>query len=654
MNFTTDTSLLRQAVDHLADNRTAQDFCHRTAMGWALEEGVKLIDAKVPTNKEKAILLFTDGLQTNENVFDAKPLAEGETNASPDVQNCNKCKKSGKSECCTEEWDIWRWKRHNFCFPLLNPSCQCAPCRGKRYFSSACKRLFCDTHSPDAVSLSLLNDLKARNIAVYTLGYGPNASVQPQCPSPWGIGAPDGYPPRDREDILQAIPEAWFCPQSVCPGANENGEGGERNHVFELRETGAGVKYAVLHTSFPLTGHLNRLNGLAYETRGDYYFVQTGTQGIEQVFEQILQAIGGSAGLRITEKFDPGLLEPVLQNNHLKIEATIGGANIQPAEATLNLQEGKITVFFPPNTVGDQLTLKLYFKIREHPAVFEGCLDCGGSKVEWLKEENELVREQALVEYRFRVKGKGGEGDIYWSDVSRTEIKDKVTADLVLVGAANIPASFPAEWLALSNYYFAKGAKRKLSDAERFNSYLQSLVSYLEEEKPSGVEVYSPEGNTYFLLDLSSLSQSASSFPPLYIYDARNAPHPDNTFLWVKLPEVCGDKPVGIIVLGANVRFTPSSWQSPHSFSAGGKGCFYGVLVALSQSRGNQSFGGGVQMSGSKIEVQGSILASQFYDGGANVVLRRSLGYAELYHGALRYLTPVLEKIYSFYLSSEK
>lgn len=557
VSFTTQTNSLRQQINRIAEDRLAEGKCARTAMGWGLSEGLKLFKEKVKKNSAKKVIInFTDGHQYQENIFYI-------LNPKPGQESDCYLNKDNPKYACTEEWDFERY--------LKDPS------RRPRYD--------CDTHHPAANSLELIQALKDSGIVVHDIGYGKGA---------------DGSPPKGHDSITSIDPSR-NCPSSVCPGSVD-GRGGDRSAVFEVRQR-SGVQYSLIKTDLPLPGmtRFNLLNALAFETGGMYYYIPPGSQKIESIFQQILEALSGTAGIKIVERFSSSLLA------YKEVEAFAGGVQIVPD--SVNVASDQVEIVFPEDAVFDILNLKIYFTVKED-ALGSGCVDCSVSQLEWFVSrgnDTEVLFQSPLPQYQLVISSSvSGRGDVY------LESQDlPLTADLVVL-SANTDFSYPRGVLALlRDYDFEEDS---FSASQRFQRELSGLVDYFLKEEPEGINV---------IYDLESVMLRSGR---LYILDARDTARKEFVLSPALARAVC-EESFALLVWGGNVVL-------PSDIS-----CLRGVVVVLPYHGV-----GGEFKAQSSLNLLGTLIAKKI-EGTVNIQGRDE----EIYWRNTPGLAPLLEKIYYFY-----
>ncbi len=561
VNFTTNSNLLRSQVRVIAEDRIAQSYCHRTNMGWALSEGLKLFKTRLSNQSGKKVILnFTDGRQSSENIFYLVNPAPGQEQACYLYRN-------DPSKACTEEWDLKKY--------LDDPSYD--------------PRAACDTYHPPANNIALINELKSNGIAIYNIGYGEDA---------------DGSPPRSSKAV-KLIDERFNCPSSVCPGSVD-GRGGDRGASLEVREK-SGIEYTLAKTDLPLPSlRFNILNGLSFETGGMYYYIPAGSSSIDRIFENILEALEGKAGIRVTEVFSPQLLE------YQRVRAFVGGAEVVPNE--VRLDQNQLVITFAENTIMEKLSLQIFFRVKSTASGF-GCLDCSISKVEWTATQSDgtekVLAEQQLPQYQLAIRSAvGGIGDVY---LQNQDIP--VQADLVVLspeGRFTLPRG---NWAVLRDYSFSD---ESLSSTARFQRELGALLDYFVAEKPEGVKI------------VDNLANTELKEGHLYLVDARSSAQ-QGQLLELRLDNTSAsalcEKSFGVLVWGGNLVL-PSNVD-----------CVRGVLIALPFN----GQGGTVKVEGS-VEVVGTVVGKRIE---GNFVLRQRS--SELFWRKIPGLGPVLEKVYQFF-----
>ncbi|MCD6195075.1 VWA domain-containing protein [bacterium] len=557
INFTSQVSSLRQQVEKITEDRIADRKCHQTAMGWGLSEGLRLFNNKVKNNSAKKVILnFTDGRQGKENIFYI-------ANPSPGNESACYLNQNNPQYACTENWDFKRY--------LENPS------RNPHYD--------CDTNHPPANSLELIEALKSDNIKLYNVGYGEDA---------------DGSPPRESSSLTSIHP-IYNCPSSVCPGSID-GRGGDRSAVFEVRER-SGIQYSLVKTDLPLPGvKFNLLNGLSFETGGMYYYIPQGSENIESIFRQILEALSGTGGIKVVESFSPSLL------TFNSVEAFAGGVQVVPD--SVNENNGQLEIVFPEDTIFENLNLKIYFSIKDS-ALGSGCVDCAGSKIQWFASQEGRLEENSLPQYNLLVSpGISGQGDIY------LESQDiPLRADLVVL-SANSSFHYPQGSLALLRDYDFE--EESYSASQRFQKEVSGILEYFLSEQPTGIKV------------VDSLDGLTLRSGRLYILDSRSSPGREYILSSDLASAVC-EKTFGVLVWGGNLNLSSDI------------SCARGVFIVLPYG----DIGGTIKVQ-SPVNLLGAFIAKKI-EGNVEIQGRDK----EAYWRDIPGLSPLLEKIYLYYPPSE-
>lgn len=399
----------------------------------------------------------------------------------------------------------------------------------------------------------------------------------------------------------------------------------------------------------PITSFARRLNGLADETEGDYYY-NLNSAGLNNILQPIFSIpnspssnINGSEGaaIEIKEYFDDNFS---LVDESLSVKGPRGDLtridNIQDFMSPNTLRDrffvyrttNFLHILVSPGTVvlGDITNLVVNFNLKANRHSDQACIDNSGSEVRWGdftwgegsdpynpatdKILNPILTKPLQPRYCYNIPSvvSANQGDVYFQTNPIFDLETSVA----VVGES--VARVTGNWATLKPYQFKT---RTQSEKQRFENELIGIANYLASESPDNVVVVSSDsidisGSNYRGKLIVARTQELGSSFTLKINGANS-------------------EPLGIMVIGGNAEFVNSDHLN-------------GVLAVIPKNNA----GGSIIINpniigGNSFAIKGSLVAKAIEAEIANLYLWQF--NKSNYLNKIPGLALILDKIYSFY-----
>lgn len=491
----------------------------------------------------------------------------------------------------------------------------------------------------DPTHNNVLDYFRTNKIPIFTIGYGLTSVSDPI----------DGHEPQPAGPSNLVCNNTSYLVQKTLPSGQIVYYCLVRNGVTSPLKDCGGVYSENSLNPWPNCVAL-RLNALAYETGGEYYYSPDAESLVDTLLDIIQTISNNSYAIYITEYYD---WEYLYFNNDLKV--TMPGKELylldDPYLWDIAMDYGllvynqwglylvqpdvcyvgnpcKFSVLLPPNLVraDDTVHLRFSFTAVQNTGSTPRCIDQTNSEIAWgnVEVNNNLPyfvdivppKKQSSQKYCYLVASPGGHGDVFFQTSPLTDLK----ADLTVLGGGTGPIG---NWVTLPNYNFEL---KSGSYYKNFYNDLKNLADYLIRENPGGKIVVLPVGD--YALDLSDSNLRSLCLGKtncLYIKQ-------DSGTLILKNSNTSANI-IGFLHLGGGVV------QFDNSVSD-----FYGSVIAL-PSPGQMI--ARIELNSVQLNLYGSLIAKNFVKSSiSSVVLQPLIPYLVKIPG----LTPITDKIYSYYL----
>jgi len=462
-----------------------------------------------------------------------------------------------------------------------------------------------DFYIAGGARIKVLDFFRDNRIPIFSIGYGKKDE------NDWRMNL-DGAPPQElSKDILICKND----PDHLVIKTLSNG----KTVYYCLVKNGVGGNYNPWPTKIAL-----RLNALAYETGGEYFY-SPDASNLKNILLEIAQKIvTRSYAIQIYETFDNDYFSPVLD----EIRITKTGEEFERRDSgwdqpystnnfyALKTSDGVLEILIPPDAVSGEPEETVYVKfsfIARGRAENDVCIDKSNSRVAWgditissdglgiPSFKDPPAKETLIREYCYRIASEIRGGDVF---LENQNLEGKIKVDLLVLGSSFQPG-IESNLATLKNYEF----KDKSFSNKNVIEKIKELFNYLSKEG----------GDKFKVINQPELSLDEVEDGILYIYE-------DSAPLEIK--GSIGDKYIGVVSLGADIVMKPP--------------VFNGVAISLKEDEK----GGTIYIAPelSAFTLRGSLIAN-YFDVKGSLYSIESINYLKHILG----LAPIIDIIYSYY-----